>query len=256
MDKNRLYGCTNVKELSIAINEDSIRDRKKRVRSSMQIQQLQKFYLISSKKVDNLVPDKKFSKHTGSTRGNLIAFVNLPSLDAVWALPPDVRERVYGSRRVSSGNAAEDDDRDPSDATPSAVFYHATPSHLWKDLGQAFQAKAFLDLAAGSGEVAKAALQLRLPCLALCLTDEHQVRLMDHLVEFMQESMLDTGSTFQNQAYITFKKGKPGPTPKPTPKPPPKKRSLSRSPSAKPKKPKKNKKRGKSSSSSSSDSDS
>jgi hypothetical protein len=163
MDKNRVLPCTHVKEVMVAINEDNIRDRKKRVRSNMQIQQLHKFQLISNKKMENMVPDRKLEKHQGSTRGNLIAFVHVPAFESMWSLPRDVRNKVYhrldGSRRVSSGNAA--DDAEPSGEEPTCAFFHAMPTSVWQDLGTAFQAKGFLDLSAGSGEVAKAALLLK-----------------------------------------------------------------------------------------------
>lgn len=270
MDKNRIIPSTQTKEVMVALNEDSIRDRKKRVKSSLQIQQQLRLHLVTNKRLDNMVPDRKFDKHKATTKGNVIAFLTLPSYESMWSLPRESRIKVYGSRRVSGGDSA--DDVEPSADEPTCVFFHALPANLWQDIGAAFQAKGFLDLSAGSGEVAKAALMLRRPCLSICLSDEHQMRLMDHLVDFMQQCMLDQGNTFVNLKYMAFKNKDVKPNkPKVEPKPPGpdgearKKRKPSRSRSRggkkgkdekKGKKGKKTVKESSSSSSSSSDSDS
>ena len=57
------------------------------------------------------------------------------------------------------------------------------------------------------GEGCKAAMALRKPCLALCLSETHVRLLFDHLVDWMLTTMLDQTSVFYNQAYKTFKAG-------------------------------------------------
>ena len=58
-----------------------------------------------------------------------------------------------------------------------------------------------IDLAAGSGEGCKAAVSLRKPCLAFCLSDAHVTLLTDHLIEWMLGLMAATHSSFYNQGY-------------------------------------------------------
>ena len=70
---------------------------------------------------------------------------------------------------------------------------------------QAYGAKGVIDLSAGEGEVCKAAMQLRKPCLALCMSDVHVRLLFDNLVTWMLANMLDQGSIYYNVAYKTFK---------------------------------------------------
>ena len=64
-----------------------------------------------------------------------------------------------------------------------------------------------IDLSAGEGEVCKAAMALRKPCLAFCFTDLHVKMLFDHLVTWMLANMADVGSIYHNQSYKTFKAG-------------------------------------------------
>lgn len=85
------------------------------------------------------------------------------------------------------------------------VFYGGLPALLWKNLFQAYGAKGVIDLSAGEGEVCKAAMQLRKPCLALCMSDVHVRLLFDHLVTWMLATMMDQGSIYYNVAYKSFK---------------------------------------------------
>ena len=96
------------------------------------------------------------------------------------------------------------------------------------------------------GEGCKAAMALRKPCLALCLSETHVRLLFDHLVDWMLTTMLDQTSVFCNQSYKTFKAGAeikalplPLPVPSPTKPEPANKRSRSEKKNQKPKKKKK-----------------
>ena len=118
--------------------------------------------------------------------------------------------------------------------------------------------KGLIDLGGGTGEGCKAAMALRKPCLALCLSETHVRLLFDHLVGWLLTTMLDQTSVFYSQNYKTFKAGAeikalPLPLTSPTKRADhPKKRSNS----AKNKKPKKRRKSGGKRESSSSDSSS
>ena len=85
------------------------------------------------------------------------------------------------------------------------VFHGGLPALLWKNVLQAYGAKGVIDLSAGEGEVCKAAMQLRKPCLALCMSDVHVRLLFDHLVTWMLANMLEQGSIYYNVAYKSFK---------------------------------------------------
>ena len=107
MEKKTFIPAVQVKEVMLGLSEDSIRERKKRVRSGTSLEQTQKLCLVTNKRLGNMVPEKKFAKFNGSTKGNLLAFVTLPSYDNMWCLPPEHRVKVYahadGTRRVAGG---------------------------------------------------------------------------------------------------------------------------------------------------------
>ena len=102
------------------------------------------------------------------------------------------------------------------DTISEPVFHGGLPAALWKNTFQAYGSKGVIDLSAGEGEVCKAAMNLRKPCLAFCFTDLHVKMLFDHLVTWMLANMADPGSIYHNQNYKTFKAGlKPADVAKP-----------------------------------------
>ena len=75
-----------------------------------------------------------------------------------------------------------------------------------------------IDLSAGEGEVCKAAMLMRKPCLAFCFSDVHVKLLFDHLVTWMLANMADAGTIYFNASYKAFKAGtKPAEGDKPAP---------------------------------------
>jgi hypothetical protein len=85
------------------------------------------------------------------------------------------------------------------------VFYAGLPALMWKNLFQAYCVKGVIDLSAGDGEICKAAMQLRKPCLAFCLSDMHVRLLFDHLVSWMLTHMADETSVYYNANYVKYK---------------------------------------------------
>lgn len=142
-----------------------------------------------------------------------------------------------------------------SDTVSEPVFYGGLPSNLWKNIFLAYGVKGVIDVSAGEGEVCKAAMLLRKPCLAFCFSDVHVKLLFDHLVTWMLANMADAGNIYHNANYKAFKAGtKLAEVQKPAPqhvstdpgKQPGKKQRLSEA--SKSKIDKKRKRRGKSSS--------
>jgi len=87
------------------------------------------------------------------------------------------------------------------------VFHGGLPAVLWKNIFRAYVVKGAIDLAAGEGEVCKAAMLLRKPCVAFCFTDLHVRLLFDHLVSWMLVNMAEPNNTYYNATYKSFKAG-------------------------------------------------
>lgn len=69
--------------------------------------------------------------------------------------------------------------RDDSNVEP--VFFHEMPLSLLRELVHSHAVDGILDLTAGSGQMAKAAMQLRVVYTGVCLTDSHRQELAKRL---------------------------------------------------------------------------
>ena len=91
------------------------------------------------------------------------------------------------------------------------VFHGGLPAVLWKNMFQAYGVKGAIDLAAGEGEVCKAALLLRKPCVAFCFTDLHVKLLFSCLVDWMLMQMAEQNNIFYDEKYQNFISGQAAP---------------------------------------------
>jgi hypothetical protein len=227
------------KEILIGLNEDTVRARRIRIKSTTPMKTTSRLHVIANATVEKTIPDKKYDDYHGSTRNDMLSLVALPPYELGWNLPLKDKIEVYnhkeGSRRVTTAAEARCSgfmvsgcilkhivlvsQASPADGILSIsepVFHGGLPVNLWKNTFQAYGSKGVIDLSAGEGEVCKAAMTLRKPCLAFCFTDLHVKMLFDHLVTWMLANMADPGSIYHNQNYKTFKAGlKPADVAKP-----------------------------------------
>lgn len=199
-----------LKEITLGLNEDSLRERKQRVKSTTAVQQTMKAYIVAAKQPDTLTPEKKYNSFSGTTRGNLLAFINMQPYDAMWQATLAQKAKIYGPRRIVPTEVEEGQVK-RFDETMETVFFHSLPALMWQDVLRSFSAKGVVDLACGSGEVCKAAMLLRIPILAFTLSEHHSNMLQDHLVEWMLGCMRDPANTFFNQKYKEWVKPAPAP---------------------------------------------
>ena len=241
--------AANHKEILIGLNEDTVRARRIRIRSTAPMKTTSRLHVITNATVEKTIPDKKYDDYHGSTRNDMLSLVTLPPYELGWNLPLKDKIAVYnhaeGSRRVTTAattaeaccsgfmvsgfmvsgrilkhivlvSQASPADGMKPDTISEPVFLGGLPATLWKNTFQAYGSKGVIDLSAGEGEVCKAAMTLRKPCLAFCFTDLHVKMLFDHLVTWMLANMADPGSIYHNQSYKTFKAGlKPADVAKP-----------------------------------------
>ena len=234
------------KEILIGLHEDTVRARRIRIRSAAPMKTTSRLHVITNATVEKTIPDKKYDDYHGSTRNDMLSLVTLPPYELGWNLPLKDKIAVYnhveGSRRVTTAteaccsgfmvsgfmvsgrilkhivlvSQASPADSMKPDTISEPVFHGGLPAALWKNIFQAYGSKGVIDLSAGEGEVCKAAMNLRKPCLAFCFTDLHVKMLFDHLVTWMLANMADPESIYHNQSYKTFKAGlKPADVAKP-----------------------------------------
>ena len=81
------------------------------------------------------------------------------------------------------------------------TFYYFMPELFFQNLYVTLSGVGVIDLSAGPGEAAKAALVMKRPYLGLCLTEEHVTLLYRHLVNWALSEMGSEGSPLYSSKY-------------------------------------------------------
>lgn len=102
---------------------------------------------------------------------------------------------VGGRGEVVDDNDEESDGADDAasssatkrrtDDTRELAFFHALPSIFWEEVLYDYQIGAVIDVAAGDGSLALAALRARIPYTGVCLTEEHKSKLLSRLKDLL-----------------------------------------------------------------------
>lgn len=102
--KNMTAACH--KEILIGLNEDSVRARKLRTRSTTPVKTTSRLHVITNNMVEKTVPDRKYDDYHGSTRNDMLTLVALPPYELAWNLPLKDKIAVYqhaeGTRRINT----------------------------------------------------------------------------------------------------------------------------------------------------------
>jgi len=97
------------KEILIGLNEDSVRARKLRIKSTMPMKTTSRVHVVTNSTVEKTVADKRYEDFHGSTRNDMLSLVTLPSYDLMWNLTLKDKIGVYnhgeGTRRISTAEA-------------------------------------------------------------------------------------------------------------------------------------------------------
>jgi len=97
------------KEILIGLNEDSVRARKLRIKSTMPMKTTSRVHVVTNSTVEKTVADKRYEDFHGSTRNDMLSLVTLPSYDFMWNLTLKDKIGVYnhgeGNRRISTAEA-------------------------------------------------------------------------------------------------------------------------------------------------------
>lgn len=109
MDSKKTMSAAYHKELLIGINEDSIRARKLRVKSTTPVKTTSRVNIITNQVLEKMVPDSKYADYHGSTRNDMMSLVEMPNYDNMWSMKVKDKNAIYmhadGNRRVSSSEA-------------------------------------------------------------------------------------------------------------------------------------------------------
>ena len=193
----------NVKNVWMVVAEQSVRARKTLVRGDG-INQKMQAYVISKMPISDMVPEKEFKSYGCTNRGNVISNISLAIPEAGWSMTVDTKRKLYGDRMIGSGDDKDMRSERKDDAI-EPTFFHYLPDTFYRNLMHGMSATAVIDLTAGPGEAAKAALTLRKMYLGICLTERHMLELQKHLVAWTMDAMAKEGHQLYTPKYAEFK---------------------------------------------------
>ena len=183
--KNGTVEFTNV---ACVFNEDSARKNKKR---QGQVSQMQTLHFASSLGLDRVMPEKNRAAYAGTSRGSVIGWIN--AVQSEWTATVSDKQVLYGEKMVGNAPSADSSDFRPLDSV-EPVFYNALSHVFWEDFLATYSVRAVVDATPGAGELAKAAINMRLPYFGICLTEIHMTQLKERLTVWLQHSMKTKGT--------------------------------------------------------------
>ena len=244
-----------VDRLMVAYTEESLAARKQRVRGTGTLKQLETCWVVTNKKLN--LPPRPRKHFEGSSTGDLLSGVALPSLAAEWKVPWQLKKDILGKKNlVAVGGKTKYGSEEPKMSNRSnngeePLCYWSMPLNWYEELIHQYYGKLIIDLTPGDGRFAWASLLTRTGYVGICYTQEHVEALEKRIFELLEAEMIDSSSPLFNHAYCvavgkSAASAEGNALPKPKPKPPkPKDKTSKPKPGPKPKpKPKeKNKKK-------------
>lgn len=97
-----------VKDVTVVISEDSIREKKQRCKTGLN--QVVRMRLLSNEPLEKVLPERKRTKFQGSTKGNVIGFVGLSPPSEVWKCTVEEKQHMFGDKIIGGDAAAADDE--------------------------------------------------------------------------------------------------------------------------------------------------
>jgi hypothetical protein len=193
--------------LHVIYEEGSLVERRDLARGVGTVHQMELIHIFTR---DGLtVPSRDRIKFPGTTLGDMLGPVAMPSLDKVWRATFRLKKTVFGTARVAvGGRSAEDEEgkkakRELDSVEP--VFYHAHGEDLWEELLHSIaispdKIKAIVDFTPGDGSLAHVCVRRHIPYLGFVFTEAHAVQLHAWLVKQVWQDFKREGSElYQNK---------------------------------------------------------
>jgi hypothetical protein len=219
------------------MQEESLAKRKEKVRGIASLHQVHMLHMVTKDPIDT--PAKQKKHFAGTTKGDLLGPITMPSWDHSWPLAFLEKRKLYGKMRVAVGGSTltggDDDDEEQEDPDENAldpamvpptvkdslggsaekrkdenmepVFYNSYPMEYYAELVSMFNMVDVVHLSAADGCCAKACMDARIGYIGLCFTDFHVEALTDHLEMWMLGQFANEKSTFYQPTYSLGQSG-------------------------------------------------
>ena len=197
-----------IRHLNVCRSEDGLTSRRRLTRHF--VKQMETFHLFSAARLR--MPKRRKLYFPGTSVGDSLVEVPVLLEDELWQTSKATKKAIYSSKNFipvggRAGSESEDDEDDEEaaeEAEPPAkkaktddkvpVFFHEFPKVLALEIINLYSIIAIIDLTAGPGTWAKAALDTGIPYFGVTLTLRHQEELSNHLVNYIKGSQLDEKS--------------------------------------------------------------
>ncbi|CAK9001222.1 Uncharacterized protein SCF082_LOCUS6841 [Durusdinium trenchii] len=202
-DEDKPTFCADT--LMIGYSESSLAARKKRVRGTCTLKQMEGCHIFTSKKLS--LPSRDRKHFAGSTTGDLIANVHMPPWSSEWHLPWKEKKELLGKKHqiLVGGKTHDKDDGDKQNSRSrngsEPVCYHSPPYELCEELIHDFFVKMIIDLTPLDARMAWAALRNRVGYVGIAFNPEHQRLLEERLLTLLEKDMKDPESPLFSAAY-------------------------------------------------------
>ena len=213
------------KEVIVAFDDESMRLRKKLSRGCYSLRSTLLFY-SKSPLIPDVVPEKQYDSYGSWNTSDMVGFVKALGPSSLWHASREDKVAILSDARAvtptDAATAKNEAADDGSVMSSQSVFSCQTlPTDLYREVLKAHSCKGVIDLSAGQGQLARAAICDRLPYWGLCLTEAHCKQLEVQLTKFVFDEMRREGSTHYRPECCSGgddDQQKP-PAPKPKPKP-------------------------------------
>ena len=224
-----------VDTISLMYTEESLSQRKKRIRGTFSLKQLETAYVLANYKLKLPCRDRK--NFTGTSAGDVISNIVLPKLSSEWMVEwKDKKEMLTKRHIIAVGGKTEGgedeprkDDRLKNKKEP--VCFWSAPMELYDEYIHILFAKLVVDLTP-SDRFAFVCLRNRVGYVGITFGQVHSEKLENRLLEMLEKDMQDSRSPLYSAAYCKALQKSANPAgsadgdgdrnPKPKPKPKPK----------------------------------
>ena len=207
---------TTSKQLHVIYEPDSLLKRYSRVKGFMTHSSLESIKVVAASFPASLNTPRPRKFYGGTTALNAICNVPVPLRAEQWNMSWGEKKLILAGSMIPVGGRAagvdpDDDDEAPvrrTDATVEPVFFHTVSSSLWSEILYDFEVGAVIDLTAGDGAVAMAAIRAGCPYAGVALTDAHVTELRKHLHKTAFQAAATEGDELYDADLVLSLRGK------------------------------------------------
>lgn len=206
-----------VKKLFVCHEESSLTNRRKKVRGTCSIQQVEGMYMISAASLS--LPERPRLHYSGTNLGNVISPVVMRT--SPWTATVKTKRDMYTKKyRIPVGGQNPNNEkvkRADSDIEPA--FFWDTDPRFYETLLHDYFVKNVIDLAVGAGTLMLTCVRNHVGYLGVCMSELHLQGVRAVVIDGILAAMQEEGSGLYQPRLAIAMNGESTPQIKPKPAP-------------------------------------